>query len=459
MSRAGRINAYLPSIYRIGALNKLLQQVIAVLAGPIEEADSLLFRIQRAHRLNVAEEPVDIIRLAAALHLAPVHFEDITADRSIPFNEGLDRMRERVRRIARLHLLGLGTPWAVVESAAIFLDTVVVPERVGAPLIRHLDSSSHMALVEFTHAQGQPRERIYLYENPLVRRKVEPAARYPMDSWQILNKNFDDSPVILSIEGVGDRTVAPSIFCPESGLGVVFNGIIPEGRRLLIDAEHGARLDGVPVDDWLTVFHGAIHDFAYPGQRVAVSDEAVQPPFNGDLSAAPLLSGPKGGAPTARRGPSTWYFRPAPGIYDGSTYDFSVLATPAESIGFYDGHLNFNQCVFYYPPSGVAGMAWDESVACAFKLLLPNVPVVPASTPGAAAAGKPPDVVGRVARFLPRFRAAGVRAFVDVTPEAWILGESILRDPDATDGDGITHRAAVVRDPRSDRFVDVEVAA
>src|SRR5438105_9125238 len=101
MAKADRIAGYFPSLYRSGGRTKLLNQVVAALADPIEEADSLLFRIQRAHRLNVAEHPTDILRLAAALHLAPTHFDDLLAASDIPYADRLERMRERVRRIAR----------------------------------------------------------------------------------------------------------------------------------------------------------------------------------------------------------------------------------------------------------------------------------------------------------------------------------------------------------------------
>jgi hypothetical protein len=460
MAKADRIAGYFPSLYRGGARKKLLNEVVGVLAAPIEEADSVLFRIQRAHRLNVAEDPIDIARLAAALHLAPVHFEDITADKSLPFAEGLDRMRERVRRIARVHLRGLGTPWAVIESTAIFLNGAIVPERPGDPLIKHLDASSHVALVEFTHVKGRPRDRIYLHENPLVRRKVEPAARYPMDRWAVDNHNFEDSPVILSIQGVGDRTVVPTIFCPEAGAGIVFNGVVPDGKRLLIDSEHGARLDGVPVDEWLTVFHGGLYDFT-PARQIlaAVAEEAIESPFAGDLSAVPAAGEPKTGIPTARRGPSTWYFRPAVGLYDAAVLEYSVFDTPPEPIGVYDGDFKLDACVFDYPPSGVAGMSWEESLACSFKLLVPAANSQPSAAQTTTGSSQPPDVVGRVARFLPRFKGAGIRAYVDATPDAWILGESVLRGADAAGGEGVTNHATRIRDPRSDRFVDAEVAA
>ncbi len=48
-----------------------------------------------------------------------------------------DALRERVKRIARQHLDGLGTPGAVLECAAIFLNATIVPESNGDPLMKH----------------------------------------------------------------------------------------------------------------------------------------------------------------------------------------------------------------------------------------------------------------------------------------------------------------------------------
>src|SRR5262245_35561821 len=127
MAKADRILDLMPSFFRAKESTKLFREVVAALAAPIEEADSLLFRIQRAHRLNVAERTEDIVRLAGALDLDAGHFEDLINDGALTYERRLDLMRERVRRIARVHLTGLGTPRAVLEAAAIFLNAEIVP--------------------------------------------------------------------------------------------------------------------------------------------------------------------------------------------------------------------------------------------------------------------------------------------------------------------------------------------
>src|SRR5688500_3144908 len=119
MSRAERVLGVLPAFYRASEPGKLIGEVVQAIAGPIEEADTHLFRIQRAHRLLVAEQPEDVIRLSGALNLTAFYFEDLLADPKLDDQTRLDTMRERMQRIARLHLEGLGTPRAILEAGAI----------------------------------------------------------------------------------------------------------------------------------------------------------------------------------------------------------------------------------------------------------------------------------------------------------------------------------------------------
>jgi hypothetical protein len=457
MAKADRVVGYFPSPYQARRHTKLLYDIVSKLAGPLEEFDTLLFRIQRAHRLNVAEHAEDIVRLAAALNLTSFHFEDILNDQSLSYDEKLARLRDRVWRIARVPLVGLGTPGAVLEAAAIFLDATIVPERPGDPLIKHLDEGwfSHVAQIEFNHQPDKPRERLYLYENPLVRRKEEPTTRWPLTFWTIENHSADPSPVTLSIQGMDDRTVVPTIFCPDTGEGIVFAGVVPDGKTLLIDAANGARLDGTPVDRWLISYSGGIFDFSSVASATAVVQEGEDTsPFDGDLATASSEYQPRRSVPGARAGASRWYFDVARGIYDGAAFDYAIYDVPPDPIGTFDGDFAVGACVFDYPASALAGMAWDERLPCAFKLLLPAY--LPSRTNQSAGPTAGPNYVGRVGSILPRFKAAGVRGYVDTAKDAWILGESVLRDLAATDGEGVAFHATLVRDAQSDLFVDPE---
>jgi hypothetical protein len=453
MAKYNRILKLFPAIYRARDNTKLLSDVARALAAPLEEADILLFRIQRAHRINVAEDAEDILRLAAILDLKPFHFEDLLQDGSLSYERRLDSLRARTKRVARLFLNGLGTPWAVLESAAIFLNASIVPEKRGDPLVKHLDSDGyqHKAIVQFDAVDGKPREPIYLEEGLLRRHKVDSAERYPLTFWPVLNDSTEPAPVRIAIEGIGDRTVRPSVFCPDTQEGLVFNGVVPDSKTLVIDAHEGASLDGVEVDDWITYFQGGIVDFAsYGGANYALDQPPSAPPFDGDLAGfdAPAYQA-KRSMPAARPGTSTWYFTVAQGIYDGSDWDFSVCAVPRDPVGACDQDFNYDQCVYDFDTSGSVGMAWDERVPFAFKLLLPaRIPVPPP-----AAGAQPVNYVGRVGTIIPQFKAAGARAYVDQAKDTWILGESVLRDAAAASGEGVEFHSTIVRSPWTELFV------
>jgi hypothetical protein len=462
MAKADRILRLFPAFYRAHDQTKLLAQVVTAMAAPLDEADSHLFRIQRAHRLLVAEHVEDIVRLAAILSLTSYHFEDLLSDRALPYDTVLALMRDRVERIARLHLRGLGTPWAVLESAATFLNATIVPDHEGDPLIKHLDSEgfSHSAIIEFDRTSGRPRSRIVLHESPFRRHKVEMQGRWPGENWMVENTSVEVSPIRVAIQGVGERTIGPTLFCPDIQAGLIFNGVVPMGKTLTIDAQEGARLDGDPVDTWLFTYKGGVFDYATAdtNQWAVIYGEEGRS-FTGSLDGN---EGHRYGTallPNPPLGLSRWYFGITVGVYEGTAYDFSVCDTPAEPIGRYDYDFNYDDCVFDYPPSAVIGMAWDERIPCSFKLLLPAHIPPPAGAEGADTERTEVNYVGRVGTVLPRFKGAGVRAFIDVAPAAWILGEGVLRDTGTAQGEGVTFNSTHLRDEYSDLLVQFDTQA
>jgi len=465
MPKFERILNLFPSFYRATDRTKLLHEVVRKLAQPVEESDTHLFRIQRSHRLMVAEHADDVIRLAALLNLTAFHFEDILSDESMEYPKKLAFMRERVQRIAQVHLQGLGTPWAIMESAAIFLNARIVPERSGEQLIKHLDREmfSHKAVVEFSHLPGKPQSRIYLHENPLIRKKVEAAERWPMNSWIVENHNFGESQVKLAIQGIKDRTVLPGVFCPNTQEGIVFNGIVPDGKMLVIDELNGAFLDNQPVDEWMVYFKGAINNFSNVNSgSFSVAQGKSSTLFDGDLQKithSPIRK--RKTVPKAQQGRSQWYFKVAEGVYEGTDFDYSVYADSHEAIGFFDGDFNFNQCVFDYPASGIVGMAWNQHLPCAFKLLLPGHALFRQSKEAdsevaVATVGQQFNHISRVGNIMPRFKAAGIQTFVDIARDAWILGESIIRDPDAKEGEGADFQTTRLLSRDVDVFIPLE---
>src|SRR5262245_41422501 len=133
MAKADAVFEVFPSFLGAGEPGKVLAALVRAVAKPLDEADSHVFRIQRAHRLLVAAHTPDIVRLSRALDLSEFHFEDLLGNRGLDYGVLLQMMRDRVQRVGRLTLDGLGTPWAVIECSAIFLNATVVPDTEGDP--------------------------------------------------------------------------------------------------------------------------------------------------------------------------------------------------------------------------------------------------------------------------------------------------------------------------------------
>jgi hypothetical protein len=457
MSKVDRTLKFLPAFCRAGQRGKLLYAVVQSLLTPLDEADTSLMRIQRAHRLKVAEDIGDVLHLASALNLTPFHFEDITGNAQLAYEERLARVKERIVRIAKVHLTGLGTPWAILETAALFLDANLVPADPNGQAIRHLDANgySHASILEYTRMAGAPRQHIALYENPLARRKSQPQPRWPLDHWTLQNQGAETAPLILTITGIGERTVCPGIFSASAGVGIVFNGLVPDGKTLRVDPTSGARIDDVPVDAWVTYYRGAPFDFALFDQpQLAVEQGGLSEPFDGDLESAAANIVPPQPSPPLPVGQSDWCLQITQGVFDSTCFDWCVQSLPEEPIGIYDSDPVFDSSVLDFPASAVVACGWDERQLCAFKLALPEQ-LAASGTSGSAG----PNLVSRIAALLPRFKAAGVRAYVDTARPGWILGEGILRSAQATDGAGMNGDNTILRSPRSDLYVDTEAAA
>jgi hypothetical protein len=472
MAKADRVLTLFPSIFETASPYTLLAEVVQALAAPLDEADSHLFRIQRAHRLPVAETTGDILRLAALLNLDARFFEDLLADPGLDYAARLDLMRVRVRALAALHLRGLGTPEAIVTAAALLMNGVLVSSAPGISPLRRLDNEgfSYMATVAFPHTPAAPPQQIVLHENPFHRRKSELAERRPYDSFNVENPAADVTPLRVAIQGVLNHTVMPSIYAPAQEIGLLFYGVIPDGQTLIIDPDSGAQIDGEPVDPWLIPFKGGLVESSAAGRAVyALPADRPLTPWGLPLPTQDLYATAAGAARAARErnrdllprpplGPSTWVFKVAWGVYDGTLWDASAFETPSEPVGVFNGDFSYEAAVYDYPPSAITGMAWDERIGCSFKLLLPPAPPLP--LPALDREPRPPlHPLDQMGALIGRFKAAGVRAFLDTVADGWVLGESLLRDPRATEGEGVTIRTTRLVNRNAERLVTFDAGA
>lgn len=494
MGKAQAVLDLFSTPYGMREPHKLLRHVVEALAHPLEEADSHLFRIQRAHRIRVAEDTEDILLLAAALNLTEIHFSDLLTDEEIEHDERLRLMRRRVRRVARLHLQGSGTPWAIVEGTSIFLDATVIPPTEGERRMRPIDAErfSHRAEVESDRGSSTKRALLDLHENPRRRRRIEPAARWPRLEWRVRNESVGPGSTRILVRGVGERTVRPAVICPDSGQGILFHGIIPDGATLVLDAA-GVRLDGTPVDEWTTFFDGGIHDYSDLDEATAVTERPASASKPLDLERRAVAGSPirrPRPVPAVPVGASRWFLQVAEGVFGGSEFDCAVFDTPDVPVGIFDGDPpqpavgRYGEAVFYYPPSAVAGMAWDERIPCAFKLSLPrgftSVPGEEALPPawelgagiirsfeteaeesGGATTLLAPDprawgdrrVASRISTLLTRFKAAGIRSFVEPAQPSWTLGSGVMSSTEARWGGGNALDSTHLADPYRDTLV------
>ena len=515
-TKADAVLEQFPWFYRATSPGKLLAQVTQALAGPLDETDGSLLRIQRAHRLRVAEEAGDVLLLAANINLPPAFFEDLLAaqkdehghfDRERARN-AVRRMRERVERLAAIHLDGLGTVSALMTMAAAFLDARILGGSVGASPIRSVDSGgfSHVATltVPVIPPAEKPTAELFLHENPFRRRRLPVAPRWQNDAWEIINNTVADddfgdpldSDPIYTIRGAPDgRTVLPRIYCERDaftgqGRGFIFRGVVPENATLILNGRGGALLEGVAVDDFILPFLGGIYDVAAADGSASVEGfadpQAALPPFpdkpyQGEARAEDALRR-KALPPPVPPGRAVYRFAVAEGRYNSpeARCDFTTYAAPTaarqsgrESLrpaAFDDKSFAFDDgCVYDIPPGGFVGMSWDERLACAFLLTLPTPYEISrlrgAGNDSAAATNADAgsvesrrdaasEVAGRVRNALPRFRAAGIVGYVAAAQDAWILGESVLRSETATDGPGIAEQTTRLRDPRAEMRVE-----
>ncbi|MGQ0641889.1 MAG: hypothetical protein ACT4P6_14155 [Gemmatimonadaceae bacterium] len=464
MPKSQRILRLFPSTLATERVS-LLSTVVAALAAPLEEADTLLFRIQRAHRVKVAEHALDLVQLARALNLHEQDFADLLTDEALPHEAALGAVRRRIERVARLHLNGLGTPWAIIEAAAIMLDAELLRETPAASGLRRLDAAgySHVATADLGASRGGAKARIYLHENPLRPRAVATAERYPLDSWLVSGDNVEPSPARIVIVGISDRAVLPTVFSPNTGEGIRFYGVIPDGSRLTIDAEDGARLDGRPVDEWVSFDVGGRADLSrYDGDAYIVERDGPRIPYysaNARLFTPPYRRVKP--VPQIPPGPTEWRFGVAEGAYDAGDMDFCVYALPNEQRGMFDEGPGFDQSVFDFTASASVSMHWYERMPCAFKLLVPKEISGRSSPPrGKDEPAEEPLAqlldLGRIAAFVARCKAAGVHAFVDAARSEWIVGEAMLREPNATSGVGIETAATVLRLEGGDLMLPID---
>lgn len=449
-SRQTKILSRFPSFMRSEGREKSLGDIAGVLGYDLDEAERLMTRIQRAHRLMLAEEERDIFQLAAlvglqradllilrklhenglfALYLSDA---DEQAREERAYAAYLRELKESVQRIVRIVLQGCGTIWALLEGASV----LVKADTVGA--VEHLDAGEarggfiHRVRMHYTVIENErwvcKTSFIYLVENPLMDRSTEDKERQQRENFNTTRMGFFNESVAVQVTGVADRTVWPMVINQDTHEGVGFRGSLTDGQRLVFAADGKAYLDGSEVTNRCDYFRGALFkhtSFKRADESAALKDLFCIAHPAGSLdrnyprpNIAPLAQLT---VPIIRLGESTWRFSVAEGAFDASGFDHAVFATVDPS-----------------PPMGKVQLLWREHEPFAVTVLIPADLKSLATT---MLDGQ--DLRELVRAGLERFRAGGIKLTVDYYNEEWIMGASILKSLDDTSGSGVNFDATI----------------
>lgn len=439
-SRQTKILSRFPSFMRSEEREKSIGDIAGVLGYDLDEAERLMTRIQRTHRLMLAEEERDVFQLAAlvglqradllilrklyenglfALYLSDA---DPQAREEQAYASYLSELKESVQRIVRIMLQGCGTIWALLEGASV----LVKADTVGA--VEHLDAGEarggfiHRVRMRYTTIENEKwvckKSFIYLVENPLVDRTTEDKERQQREEFNTKRMGFFNEEVAVQITGVADRTVWPMVINQDTHEGVGFRGSVSDGQRLVFAADGKAYLDGSEVTDRCYYFRGALFKHTSFGSTALKDLFCVAKPA-GSLdrnyprpNITPLAELT---VPIIRLGESTWRFSVAEGAFDASGFDEAVFTTVDAS-----------------PPMGKVQLLWREHEPFSVAVL---IPADLKSLEATMLDGQ--DLRELVRAGLERFRAGGIKLTVDYFNEEWVMGESILKSLDDTSGSGV----------------------
>ncbi len=466
--RPGKILSRFPTFMLAPRPDKVIADVAGALGRDLDEAERIMTRIQRAHRIQVADEAVDVLGLGALLDLQAadffilgrLHASGFFADQVAEaaggqplaaqdreqqaFDLFVGELKDSMTRTIRVLFEGCGTLWALLEGTAILIDADRLSDQgqvdPGARIIEHLDAGLPQG--GFVHRIGvrhhvvtndQPKEldgSIYLVENPIVDRQTEDADRRERERFPVKRGGFFDDPVSIQITGVGARTVKPMVINLATHEGVGFSGALSDGQKLVFTMDGTALLDGLDATAQAFFFRGALADGS-PFDGTAPLDVAVvsEPAHAMDRNfprpaVTPLAALP---VPMLMLGESMWRFSVEEGAFDASAFDLAVYQLPSDP-----GQLAA------LPPSGKVQLSWKENEPFAASVL------IPAELKSVVDSGLVDgDLPTLVRAGLERFRTAGVRVDVQYFDKDWILAKSVLKDLGSPPGPGVDFDATI----------------
>jgi hypothetical protein len=473
--RAGKILDRFPSFMLAPSPDKVLASIAVALGGDLDECERLASRIQRSHRLAVADEAGDVLRLAALAALHPADFfilaalqrgglfaklaEQANADAlaagdpaaepsPLPadvreqrgYDAYVDALREAVARTVAVLMDGCGTVRALLAGTAVLLDAdPLVPggeiEAVDTDPLRggfvHRMGISHHVVTD--GEPGTSEGGLVLVENPLVDRATDDVLRGQRERFLVVRGGFYSGPATIQITGTGRRTVGPMMINNATHEGVSYAGALEDGQTLTFTTDGKALLDGVDVTARACYFRGALADDPQPAARRGGQSElpswhrrsADVSPLGGldrSLPGEPVT--PLDDLPVIELpiGESQWRFSVREGAFDAARFDEAVHPLPTAGDPAQPASA---------AASGRVKLSWTEHDPFAVTVLIP--PQLASLEQAGLVDGDLPTLVRA---GLERFRAAGIRLDVRYASPDWILGAggldvetTVLPDP------------------------------
>jgi len=456
--RPAKILSRFPAFMRADNRGKVLGEIAFALGADLDEAERLMARIQRAHRLSFAEEERDVLGLAALLGLQGADFVIlrrfwehgfIAAQQPIPadaqsreeqaYTAYLAELKESVQRTVRLMREGCGTLWALLEGTAILLNADTLPL---AGRMQHPDKNSvphggfiHRTRIKYSVMKdGKPALQegyIYLVENPLTDKSTEDSERRQRQTFHVERRGLFNVPTAVQVTGMAGRTVLPMIVNATNHQGVGFLDALQDGQKLVFATDGRAYLDGADATGRCYAFRGALADdtpFDGALHRHWFCEVIPAGALDRNFPRAALVPAAALKSPMLPLGGSDWRFSVQEGAYDASGFDLAVFALPDDP-----------DELAALPASGKVQLLWRENEPFAATVL------IPADLKSLEGALLDPgeDLLTLLRAGLEKFRAAGIRVNVDYFDDTWVLDESILKDMSADAGEGVDFEGTV----------------
>ncbi|PTL80168.1 hypothetical protein [Vitiosangium sp. GDMCC 1.1324] len=324
-----------------------------------------------------------------------------------------DAFRRHLAALVGLHRVGLTTAPALLQLVAMVYLAEQTPEiswegrvAVGQFEVREPDGSRRAVRVE-------------LVDNPLSPASARFTGAKPGQWFVISNAGLDTTMPELSLTAPADRDVAvPILTQQETGLNVIFVGVVPRKATLTLRHQRVPLIDGTPSQAPVIL--------ASPTRFVAQGTLNTESRFGerGAPRARFSVFDEQRSLPTLPPGESRWSYD----TLDRATLQSYVPGWPAALI-------NTALTVKSSPPVDLA-LHWTEVAAATFVLRIPADYVPPryrlkeGDTEAPPVPGLP-GLVRDLARALEYGRAAGVRPRIEFTltlpPEALELAESTAR--------------------------------